>query len=328
MSSKIDTCLIIGAGISGLLAARELERNGVRVTVVDKGCRAGGRMATRRIDDAICDHGAQFFTVRSPRFRAIVDELLANGIVEEWARGFADHSGEVAGDGHPRFRGVGGMNAVPKYLSAGIDVRCGVKAASLNVSDGRWVARDEAGADYIADALIMTPPVPQSLALLDSGNARLPSPVRDSLDAITYDPCLALMALTSSSIPDPGGIRFESGPISWLADNSRKGISLLVPSITIHASPEFSRIHWDTPPDDVARMLFRAADDFINSEIGTYQLHRWRYSQPVEVYPEPCLMVDANPPLIFAGDAFGGPKIEGAAISGMAAAERIVGSRR
>ncbi|MGE0103338.1 MAG: NAD(P)/FAD-dependent oxidoreductase [Blastocatellales bacterium] len=328
MSSNIDSCLIIGAGISGLLAARELERQGIRVTVIDKGRRAGGRMATRRIDDATCDHGAQFFTVRSPRFQAIVDELLAKGIVEEWARGFADHSGEVAGDGHPRYRGIGGMNAVPGYLSSGIDVRCSTRVVSLNVSDGRWIARDEGGADYIADALIMTPPAPQSVALLDSGNALLPMPARRILEEITYDPCLALMALTSSSIPDPGGIRFDSGPISWMADNSRKGISPTVPSITIHASPEFSRTHWDTPPEDVAIMLFEAAEKFINSEIGTYQLHRWRYSQPVDVYPEPCLAVDGAPPLIFAGDAFGGPKVEGAAISGMEAAQKVVESRK
>ena len=50
------------------LAARELAEAGVEVTVLDKGESVGGRMATRRIGEAVFDHGAQFFTVRGERF--------------------------------------------------------------------------------------------------------------------------------------------------------------------------------------------------------------------------------------------------------------------
>jgi len=65
--------VIVGAGISGLVAARELAAHDVDVTVVDKGRSVGGRLATRRIGDARLDHGAQFFTVRTPAFQACVD---------------------------------------------------------------------------------------------------------------------------------------------------------------------------------------------------------------------------------------------------------------
>ncbi|MDA3948468.1 MAG: FAD-dependent oxidoreductase [Spirochaeta sp.] len=50
---------IIGAGISGLTAARELKRNGCAVTVFERGRGPGGRAARRRADEWSFDHGAQ-----------------------------------------------------------------------------------------------------------------------------------------------------------------------------------------------------------------------------------------------------------------------------
>ena len=37
-------------------------------------------MSTRRGDDWQCDHGAQYFTARDPRFKAEVDRWLAAGV--------------------------------------------------------------------------------------------------------------------------------------------------------------------------------------------------------------------------------------------------------
>jgi len=65
--SKYDV-LVIGAGISGLLCATQLQAAGLSTLVLDKGRGVGGRMATRRIGDTTFDHGAQFFTVRDARF--------------------------------------------------------------------------------------------------------------------------------------------------------------------------------------------------------------------------------------------------------------------
>ena len=75
---------VVGAGLSGLVCARTLADAGVEVAVHEATDRVGGRMCTRRLGDAVCDSGAQFFTVRDPRFQALVDGWLAAGVAYEW----------------------------------------------------------------------------------------------------------------------------------------------------------------------------------------------------------------------------------------------------
>src|SRR5262245_16746841 len=90
--SRFD-CIVVGAGLSGLLAATILQDRGKRVLVLDKCPDVGGRLATRQIGAGIFDYGAQFFTVRDSLFGRLVEQWQAKGIVKEWCRGFADADG-------------------------------------------------------------------------------------------------------------------------------------------------------------------------------------------------------------------------------------------
>ena len=72
--------VIVGAGICGLVAGRRLADSDADVVLVDKGRSVGGRLATRRIGDATVDHGAQFFTVRTPAFQRQVDDWVDRGL--------------------------------------------------------------------------------------------------------------------------------------------------------------------------------------------------------------------------------------------------------
>ena len=46
----------------------------------------------------------------------------------------------------------------------------------------------------------------------------------------------------------------------------------------------------------------------------------------MRVHEQACVIVSQSPMLVLAGDAFAGPKVEGAALSGWAAAEAILKS--
>jgi renalase len=109
---KQKKCLIIGGGISGLIAAMVLQRNGISVTILDKGRGIGGRLATRRINhpfygEGTFDYGAQFFTVSNPIFQSLVDEWIQNGIVKEWSR-------QLSGGNKPCYQGIESNRVVLK----------------------------------------------------------------------------------------------------------------------------------------------------------------------------------------------------------------------
>ena len=330
MSENQKSCVIVGAGISGLLAANTLKQEGWTITVLDKGRGVGGRMATRRVGEGTFDHGAQFFTVRSERFANLVEGWLKAAVATEWTRGFADAEGQPNEDGHPRYRGSEGMTSIPKHIAQGLDVRTGERVVGVEDGDSGWEVVCESGLRVTGDALVLGAPVPQALDLTSSGSYTLPDGARRQLEAVTYDPCLALMVLLDdwTGVPEPGGMQIKSEPLDWIGDNKRKGISE-APAVTIHAGPEWSRSHFEDDEMEITEHMISRAGDHLGTNLApavvATSLARWRYSWVTTPPPHTCLVASDDPPLLFCGDAFGQPKVEGAALSGLAAADHLRG---
>ncbi|MEJ6738989.1 MAG: FAD-dependent oxidoreductase [Actinomycetota bacterium] len=315
--------VVVGAGMAGLTAAHLL-RERCDVTVLDKGRGVGGRLATRRIGDATFDHGAQFITTHSAEFAATVDRWVTDGVVAPWFRGRIGPEGALDPDGHTRFRGSTSMNAVAKNLAVGLDVRTSSQVSALAHDSESWKVTLVDGSELFADVVLATAPVPQTLALLENGDVVLTSNDVAALNAIAYDPCIALMAALDgpSGLSEPGAVDPVDGPIDWMADNQLKGISP-VPAVTIHATPDFSRAQWDASDEAITEALLTAARLDAAVVAGSVQIQRWRYARPSVEHPERFLRLSDMAPFVFAGDAFGGAKVEGAALSGAAAAREI-----
>jgi renalase len=328
VSENQRSCIIVGAGLSGLLAASTLQREGWDVTVVDKGRDVGGRMATRRIGRGNFDYGAQFFTVRGERFAGLLEDWLGAGVATEWTRGFADSKGRPNEDGYPRYRGAEGMTSIPKYISRGLDVRAGERAVRVYDNDDGWEVVCESGLRVSGSALVLAAPVPQAVDLALSGSYSLPDGVRSHLEAVSYDPCLALMVLLdgSTGVPEPGGMQIKGEPLDWISDNRRKGISE-APALTVHAGPEWSRAHFEGDEMEITESMISRAGGHLGTDLAPAiietSLARWRYSWVKNPHPDPCLVASDDPPLVFCGDAFGQPKVEGAVLSGLAAADHL-----
>jgi predicted NAD/FAD-dependent oxidoreductase len=313
--------IVVGAGLSGLVAARELQAAGRTVLVIDKGRSVGGRLATRRIGDATLDHGAQFFTVRGEAFGAVVARAVGEGLVHEWCQGF----GET--DGYPRYAGSNGMNALAKWLASDLDTLTGSRVDAISTDGTGW--RVVVGATvHEAPTVVLTAPVPQSRAMLAAGGVAPDPTVDDTLGAIDYFATLALLVTLDRPAPiaAPGGIQLaETDAFTFIGDNQAKGISR-TPAVTFHANHDYSLRRYHDPADAVLAELLELASPWLGDAVVTEaQLKTWRYAGPVQPVPDRVVLdTGAGRTLAFAGDAFGGPKVEGAFNSGLAAAHAIL----
>ena len=324
--------MVVGAGVAGCVAARRLVAEGADVVVVDKGVSAGGRVATRRVDGAHLDHGAQFFSVRSDEFASLVDELTREGCgVRVWGEGFAQarhvadgpDAADAGGDGHPRYSVTGGLNRLVRTLADPLDVRTDTRVDRVSRVDAGWEVGTVGGERVRAGAVVLTPPVPQSLAI---AGAWMPSAVEQRLSQVAYDPCVALLVRLDGApaLPSPGGVQLAQGPVCFLGDNVAKGASD-EPAVTVHLDPRASADAYDRDDDLVADEVLTAVAAWLgDARVRTVQVKRWRYSQPRTSVDDRAVVADVDgAPVVFAGDAFGEAKVEGAARSGMAAARAL-----
>ena len=314
--------VVIGAGMAGLVAARTLHdgSNGaLDIVVVDKGRSVGGRMATRRIGDAALDHGAQFFTVRTPAFRRRVDDWMDRGLARVWNHGF-DHD-----DGYPRYVAPGGMTSLAKDLASGLSVECSTMAFALRPSSSApapWDVVIDDGTLRPADHVIVTTPLAQAFGLLADVDLELDV----ETFRVDYDRTICLLAVLDRpvTVSPSGGVQPTDGLFSFIGDNVSKGVST-VPAITFHAGPAWSEAHWEDHPEALGAALIDAAWPWLGAaDVVEHQVKKWRFATPRTVFPDPCRTLDGGS-IVLAGDAFAGPRIEGAHNSGLAAAHTILG---
>ena len=113
--------VIIGAGISGLAAARAAHKSGQHVLVIDKGRRIGGRVSTRRANNFTFNHGAQFITAKGDSFSAVLQAAENAGALAQWHIG----DDKIAYSGSPTMRDL------PGFMGDGLDIRQNIEIVSI-----------------------------------------------------------------------------------------------------------------------------------------------------------------------------------------------------
>lgn len=325
---RIRTVGVIGAGIAGLACAQRLQASGLRVTVLEKSRGLGGRVATRRIDSVVTfDHGAQYFTVRDATFGAEVKRWCAAGAAALWSgrivslnRGLVDDLREPQN----RYVGVPGMSAIAKSLALGLHVQATVTAQSICRSDDIWQVEDALGSLYGPfDLLISTAPPPQTQALFGHLSKTLDEPI----SSVTMAPCWTVMLQLRDPLQVPYDAAFvHNSPLNWIARNSNKPGRGCTDCWILQATAEWSRDYLEESADAIERTLiehFWQATEQPPQPLEFMAAHRWRYALPLTPLSQRFLL-DRDLNLGACGDWCGGPRIEGAFLSGLAMADAVL----
>ncbi len=322
---------IIGAGIAGLTAAFELTRRGLDCEVLEKSRALGGRMATRRHDDCAFDHGAQFFTVRTPEFAAfladvgLADDLvaLAAPVVEypfktisEAIAAAREEVSAATATGRPlpyRYNFRNGMTTLAKRVAVAIGeeriVReCFVDALEWNAATREWTIHTRGdnttlGGTRTAKHVVLALPAPQAAQLLERSRP-LPGAFEDLIEGlkrVTFDPCV-MFAWSSGEdmhFPGVGALRVTdpTHSVTWLA-----WVDRLVPGripegqsvMLAQFSPNVSRTLFDQPEATVFRVAATVLSQALEIELPTVrwiEVKQWRYANPVVHFDAPDALI-------------------------------------
>jgi predicted NAD/FAD-dependent oxidoreductase len=122
------------------------------------------------------------------------------------------------------------------------------------------------------------------------------------------------------------GAFLADGPVSWMARNSSKPGRPLAESWVVHAGPEWTRKHQSSDREAMARTLLKVVEERFGPLPGVafQRAHRWGFAFAAEPVPGGALY-DPELGLGACGDWCQGGRVEGALLSGIAVAGRILG---
>jgi renalase len=314
---------IVGAGLAGLACARTLAAHGVELALFDKGRSAGGRLATRRVEQDgqvfAFDHGAQYLTARGALFRALLDAAGARTWPAEGKR-----------------VGVPRMSALARGLAEGLSPAVGREVIALEGGPGAWMLRhvasrrpgstveDDPRTEGPFDAVALAVPAPQAATLL----ARPAQHLARVVELVRMAPCWTLMAAFETKLDLPDTLRPQDGPIGWAArDSSKPGRDAGRECWVVQATAAWSRENLERRPAEAQAALMEAFAALAGAELPPVLFaaaHRWRHALVETPLGAPCLW-EPSRGLGAAGDWCIGARAEAAVESGAALGALIAG---
>jgi predicted NAD/FAD-dependent oxidoreductase len=325
VSRSLDVA-IVGAGMSGLVAARTIVDHGHHVRVFEKSDVAGGRVRTLQEGVFSFDIGAQYFTARDGRFARLTPSWREEGVAAEWESGIRIlKEGAVTQPRRTMTRmvGVPGMQNIAYHAAAGLDIFYGCPVDRLDAEGVKWRLTDVEGNDLgLHDAVIVAVTSDEAVRLLPGESG-----LRRRAEQVAPVPCWSVAVGFDRPIDLPFDGAFVHGsPLTWIARNNGKPGRGAGECWTLHAAGAWAQEHDGEDTGNVSRLLttafFRAAAVEPVETVMTYS-YLWESASVKTPLGEECLW-DPALRLGVCGDWCGQPRVEGAALSGMAAAGRLL----
>lgn len=277
-------------------------------------------MATRRSDPYAFDHGAQYFTVRSPEFRQFLKSFVSKGAVTEWEGRFCTIGPDGRRDDHKRkdtaYVSVPAMNALVKDAIEPRILHTGKQVEGVEGEPGKWslLFADGSRSDAF-DWIISTAPSHQTKTILPPGFSG-----QDSLGRAEMTPCFTLMIGYEQAFDLPFvGAKIDHPVLSWIAVNHSKPGRPESSSIVVHAGQGWSVANLENDKQVVAEEMEAAVREVLPEIPGKpahTALHRWRYADIAQSAGSDYL-IDESMQLAACGDWCVGGRVEGAFTSGL-----------
>jgi len=319
--------VVIGAGISGLACAQALLQGGATVEVFEKSRSLGGRLATRRWEGHVVDHGAPWFSLpeddpflKTCQNSGFPGQGMALVDTPELDRASGRPAPQVQGG---RYYLPAGNNRLGKLLAPGVLPRMESTVEALeSAPGGRWIV-----AGQVFDAVVLTAPWPQSRRLLrpwldDETDAPEPEYSRTLTAFFEYPgdpsgPAAAWSGMTHD--PDGGSPLARSVCENHKTGRIRPGCTVIV----AHGTPDFSAGHFEAGREAWSAQLearVREAWEFGAPPRAVFT-HRWGFSTVKAPFPAPPVLPSG---ICLAGDAIRGSSIGDVWHSGIAAAHSLL----
>ncbi len=336
---------IIGAGMSGLAAARTLRDAGRAVTLFEKSRGVGGRAATRKRDGFIYDHGAQYFKGGSDLSTEWITKRFPTSDLLDIAKPVwtFDGTGNIQeGDpkqnADPKWSYRSGFTSFSKRMAEGLDVRPETLVGRVQQIDTGWTvlgADNESLGNF--EQLLITIPATQAISLIEASQFanEQGKTISAELGKAKYNPLISVMLgyrPTPQIRPYYALVNTDKGhPISWLAWEHEKahervpqGTGLLIAQM----APSYSKEHRETPHtqlfQDVSQLVSKLVDEQLETPFFT-DVQYWRYALPAEKANADALLALSLPlGLAFCGDAFVGGRAHLALEHGVHIAQRLL----
>ena len=320
---------VIGAGIAGLFAARTLSDHDHRVQVFEKSDRPGGRTASHRSQPFAFDAGAQYFTVRDERLDRYVRSWRSDGIVEPWKGKVAVVKGRQISDEKKltrRWVGTPAMESIATHLAAGIEIDFNVTVVSVEKKMHRWQLTDHRQTVYGPYDVVIIAIPPSAESRLADASPQL----RSRIAAVKMQPCVAALAAFEKPLALPFDAAFvHDAPIRWAARNNSKPLRPAAECWVFHAGARWSREHGaqhDATIVDTLLGPFLESIGHLPAEPVYFHTRFWKSAAAANPLNTGCLW-DAEQQIGWCGDWCQRSRFEGAALSGMSMAGRILGMR-
>ncbi len=279
--------IVLGAGVAGLQCARDLRSRGADVLVLDRADKPGGRCATRVFDGASADYGPLFLHGSDPGFleaaRAASGRSIDGWPLRVEGKGKPCQPAAFA-PGETRLAFVEGVNAFPRSLSAGLEIRLGFQAEWVEKTADGFAIQGPDGQRFESRDLVLALALEQALPFLDQLSSIQPvAGARALLRMFGTVPCLAVIAGYSrdASLPSWDVLYPDADEALMLIGNEsakRGGPPVLV----IQATPRWSRRHLEEPRETWTQLLLAAVGRLIGPWAAAPDWkhpHRWRFGR-------------------------------------------------